>query len=599
MSAALAAAAPPGGAPGTFEELATYRGLGSLVASSIGPGPTPASERLYLSYLYLNNTIEVVSVDPATGSFQVFSNPAPTESGARNMVVGPDGKIYLGTLPNAHLLQLDPRAGKLIDLGRPSQTESYIWDVAVGPDRKIYGATYPQAKLVRYDPATNKLEDLGRMDPVEQYAHSVAGTGDFVYVGIGTSKANIAVYQISTGQHREILPADAQVVAQATVYMGQDGKVYGRVESRCFRLEGWTCTPIPAAEAAPAVANNRLRDGRSVTVEDNTLRISDPRGGGITERKFGYQGNTLPVFRVAFGPDDRLYGSTILPIHLVRFDEAQRAFQEIGGLGGGEVYSFLTLRGRLLMGAYSGLAPLMSYDPAQAFHPGVNPVLVEYAGQDHGWRPEAMIAGPDGRVYLGPVAGYGRLGGPLTIWDPATNQVTSYPQLVQDQSPVSLARAGDLIAGGTTVGGGGGSHPTQTEAKLFLWDPQGARKIFETVPVARARNINDLIAGPDKMIYGIAGQTLFVFDPATRQIVHTAPVPFHSAPYNSVAVGADGGIWGLAREGIFRIDPRTRAATLVASAPRPITAGFDLRGGAIYFTSEAVLYRYHLPAERK
>ncbi len=594
-AAALWLAASPQDPSGTFEALATYRGLGSMVASATGPGPTAGSERVYLSYLYLNNTIEVVSVDPENGDFRIFRNPAPTESGARAMVTGPDGKIYLGTLPQAHLLQLDPKAGALVDLGRPSATESYIWDLAVGPDRKIYGATYPESKLVRYDPASGKLEDLGRMDPVEQYAHSVAGTGDFVYVGIGTSKANIAAYQISTGEHREILPVEFQVVGQAAVYPGQDGKAYGSVGEKKFRLEGWTATLIEARDASPVAPRDRLRDGRTVAVDGTTLRISDPRTGAVSERHFAYQGNTLPLFRVAFGPDGRLYGSSILPIHLVRWDAAHGNFEEVGGLGGGEIYSFLRYRNRLLMAAYSGLAPLMAYDPAKPFRPGDNPVLVNYSGEDHGWRPEAMMEGAGGRVYLGAVAGYGKLGGPLTIWDPNNNQVTSYPQLVRDESVVSVAEAGGLIVGGTTVAGGGGSHPTQKEAHLFLWDPRTSRKIFETVPVPGARSINDLVAAPDKLVYGFAGGSLFVFDPASRTIRHTAPLPFHGAPFNSVTVARDGNIWGLAREGVFRIDPRTHEIALAGRAPKPITAGFDLRDDAIYFASEATLYRYRLP----
>src|SRR5262249_50354236 len=88
--------------PGAFELLASYRVLGGLVPSTIGPGPTENSQRFYLSYLYVDNTIDVVAVDPATGEFQVFANPAPGESGARCIVTGRDGNLYLGTLPRAH-----------------------------------------------------------------------------------------------------------------------------------------------------------------------------------------------------------------------------------------------------------------------------------------------------------------------------------------------------------------------------------------------------------------------------------------------------------------------------------------------------------------
>ena len=596
---ALAAAAVAG-QPGTFEVLGVNRGLGSLVASTVGPGATEGSQRFYLSYLYLNKTIDVVAVDPATGDFQVFKNPAPSEYGARTMVAGPDGKIYLGTLPAAHILCLDPKAGTLADLGRPSSTEQYIWDLGFGADGKLYGATYPQSKLVRYDPASGVLEDLGRMDPTEQYAHYVAGSNDgFVYTGIGTSKANIAAYEIATGQHREILPTAYQVVGQAFVYRGQDGKTYGSLGSWYFRLDGWTATPISASQAAPQEVRNRLSDGRLVTVSDTSVMVTDPQTGAVARRTFNYRGNQLSIFRVGFGPDGALYASTVLPIHLLRWDPFAASFLQLGDLGGGEIYSFLTRGDQLLLGAYSGLAPLMSYSPAQPFQPGttglINPYLMNYVGADSSWRPQAMINGPDGAVYLGAVSGYGLLGGPLTMWDIDWGRVSTYTNLVQDESVVSLAVFDRMIVGGTTISGGGGSHPTQTSAKLFLYDVDSRSKKFETVPVAGAGTIDDLIVAPNRLVYGIAGSKLFVFDPVARQVVDTRSLPFSGTAYNSVTIAADGHIWGLATAGVFMIDPSTNVATLVAKSPASVTAGFAVDETGIYYASDATLYRYNFP----
>ena len=580
-----------------FEHLGTYRGLGALVASAVGPGAEAGSERIYLSYLYVENTIDVVAVDPRRGRSEVFPNPAPTESGARCMAIGPDGNVYLGTLPQAHLLKLDVKRGKLIDLGRPSPTESYIWDVAFGPDGKLYGATYPQSKLVRYDPASGRLEDLGRMDPQELYAHYVAGSDDgFMYVGIGTSKANIAAYEIATGSHREILPAEFRTVGQASVYRARDGKVYGKLGNNSFRLEKWTATPIPASEAPPAVPANVLRDGGAVDVESRTIRVTY-RDGKVNEKQFDYAGNLLNVFRLGFGPDARLYGSSVLPIYLLRLDEPKGVLAELGGLGGGEIYSFLSHGGRLLAAAYAGHAPLMSFDPGRPFRAtgDRNPALISFPGSDSGWRPEAMIEGPDGKVYLGAVSGYGKLGGPLAAWDTEAGTVELLAHVVQDQSVITLAVWRKLIGGGTTIAGGGGSHTTAKEARLFLWDPGTRKKIFETVPVAGARQINDLIAAPNGLLYGIAGRTLFVFDPAAREIKVRKQLPFSRTIYNAIAVGPDRKLWGLAAAGIFRIDPETNDAVLIASAPKPVTAGFALRDGKIYFASNAEVWRWTLP----
>ena len=605
--------------PNQFEKLGTLRALGGLTAETVAPGPGGVGQRLYLSYLYIGNTVDIVSVDPDTGNFQVFPNPVATETGGRAMVTGPDGKVYIGTLEGAHLYCLDPKKGTLVDLGRPSSTESYIWEVNFGPDGKLYGATYGHAKLVRYDPKSGVLEDLGRMDPVEQYAHSVAGSDDgFMYVGIGTSKANVAAYQISTGQHREILPIRSQVVGQAMVHRGRDGKVYAVAGHDWYRMNGWTAIPIAESDVSPAIPQNVLKDGRTVTVDGNLLRITDPKTGAVTERRFNYPGNKLDLFRVAFGPGGSLYASSVLPADLVRFDRDAGDFENLGRIGGGELYSLLTRHGRILLAGYGTLAPLMIYDPSQPFHEAPlpaevevaphnasvnareNPLLVHFAGEDHGWRPEAEIAGSDGRIYIGAVSGYGKLGGPLTVWDVDSGTVKDHEQVVQDESVVSLTAVARLIVGGTTVGGGGGSHPTEKEARLFLWDTQTQKKTFETVPVANARAITDLITVNGR-VFGLAGRTLFVFDPATLKIIHNARVEFgedYKRPvdlgriYNSVGVGPDGKIWGLAPQGIFRIDPETYRVALVASAPERITAGFAMDATGIYFASHSSLYRY-------
>ncbi len=576
---------------GKFELLGKYRGLGGLVASAVGPGPTAGSERLYLSYLYIDNTIEVVSVDPATGAFQVFPNPAPTETGARCMAVGPDGNVYLGTLTGAHFYKLDVKAGKLIDLGKPAASEQYIWDVNFGPDGKLYGATYPQSKLVRYDPTSGKLEDLGRMDDKEQYAHYVAGVGDFVYVGIGTSRQNIVAYKISTGEHKSILPAEYQTVGQANIYPGRDGNVYGAAAGKHFRLKDWTATVVPAGEAV-AAPRTKLRDGRTVSVSENTLRV------GTETRPFGYEGNFLQLFRIAFGPDGELYGSSVLPIHLVKLDRAKGTLPGLGGLGGGEIYSFLARGKQLLMAAYAGLAPLMVLDTTKPFNKAAkNPAMVNFGGSDSSWRPQSMINGPGGNVYIGAMSGYGKLGGPLTVWNPDSGSVEQFYHLIKDQSVITLTAWKDLIVGGTSVGGGGGSHPTQREAKLFVWNPKTKRTEFEMAPLPGVGTLDSFITAPNGLVYGFGGGSMLIFNPDTRT-VKSKPLPFRSPVYSSVAMGPDGRIWGLTSRGIFAVDTKTDETVMVAEAPQRITAGFELRDGAIYFCSGPAVYRYQIPVSR-
>jgi outer membrane protein assembly factor BamB len=176
------------GAHAAVEQLATYNGPGAIDGAVVGPGPASGSERLYLAYMYVNRTIDLISVDPASGKWRAFENPAKSEFGAI-MALGPDGNIYLGTRPHAHIYQLNPRTNRYKDLGQPAPGEAYIYGLAVASDGKLYGCTYPSAKLIRYDPASGNFEDLGRMDPKEDYAKSIAASDDgFVYVVWGLAQ---------------------------------------------------------------------------------------------------------------------------------------------------------------------------------------------------------------------------------------------------------------------------------------------------------------------------------------------------------------------------------------------------------------------------
>ncbi|MES2221072.1 MAG: hypothetical protein V4587_08915 [Acidobacteriota bacterium] len=607
------------------EQLATYRGPGAIDGAVVGPGPTSGSERLYLAYMYVNRTVDLVSVDPASGKWQTFENPAKSEFGAI-MALGPDGNIYLGTRAHAHIYRLNPRTNNYQDLGQPAPGEAYIYGLVTGSDGKLYGCTYPSAKLVRYDPASGKSEDLGRMDPKENYAKSIAASDDgFVYTGIGAARAHLVAYQISTGKHRDILPASAENAIDqlgqgsiAIVHKGKDGRIYAVAGKQYFVVKDWVAREIPEKEMQAAASTTLLKDGRDVTVDGNELVIHKPGSINVERIPYTYSGREGVAFRIGAGPDGHIYGSSVLPFHLFSVDVDTKQLKDFGYLGVGEAYSLVPFDGKLYIAAYDGVnkAPLMAFDPVQHFAPGTsadsNPLLITYDGADTGWRPEAMVQGPDKKFYIGSVAGYGSVSGPLTIFDPRTGQVTKFSDVVPGESVVSLTAAKDLIIGGTSISGGGGSHATEHEAKLFLWDALHNRKTYETVPVPAATEITDLLALPEDKVMGIAigvkpdlanpastssggNSRLFVFDLHSRKVDYTVPINLHGIIFNSVALGPDHSVWGLAQDGIFRFDPRTHRLQLEVNTPEPVTAGFALLNGNLYYASSSVIYRYALP----
>lgn len=583
-----------------FRPHGRYVGIGACLKTLIGAGPVAGAERLYASHIYGGDVLDIVAVEPLTGKADVFPSPVAGEIGAWAMALGADGQLYVGTLPTAHVLRLDWAQRKLVDLGRPSETEQYIWQLALGADQKLYGCTYPNAKLVRFDPATGKGEDLGRMDEVEQYARCVAADDQgFVYVGIGMAKRHLVAYEIASGQHRDILSPEMAGGGDCTVSRGADGVVYGGAGGQNLRLNGWTATPIPADQVCrPAPLH--LADGRTVSYDGKSISATSLQAAMADSKATDYRGKSQSLFRIGFGPDGQLYGSTAMPIHFIRADPDSERWEELGQPGGGEFYSFLAWKEVLIGAAYSGTAPLLVYRPGQPWAPettpGSNPWLIHYDGENAGWRPMAMVAGPGDKVFIGAVSGYGQLGGPLCVLDPVTGKVEQHPHLVRDQSVVALAVLPDgRLVGGTTVGGGGGSHPTQTEAKLFFWDPVTREKQLEIVPVPGEGSVVALALGPDGLVYGVAGATLFVFDPTAQRVIETAPHGLGTVIYNAVFPGPEGRLYGLSHGGVFGIDPATRRPRILAAYPGGIEGGVACRGREVFFTSGPQIISYVLP----
>lgn len=578
-----------------FEHVADYRGVGATLTTTVGPGRQ--KDALYASYIYGAGEFHILQIDPDTAKTQVFPSPLPTEQGAYGMVVGPDKKMYFGTLPNAHLMELDPRGNQIQDLGRPSPTEEYIWDLCVGSDNQIYGSTFPNAKLIRYDPATHRMSDLGRLDPAQQYARSIAASRDgFIYAGIGSSAANIAAYQISTGERREILNLNPSVAGFAQVYATSRGTAYAQLNGQHYRLQQWTATRVSDNDAEMAAQKNQLADGRSVVVTGRMLQVNDPSGGQPHTLQLDYGGGKLSISRLAANPAGDVYGSTAMPLRLFQVHAKTREITTLGEFGKGELYSAIYLSPYFYMTAYSAQAPLLRFDPRMAIvssGPGQNPVSVHYSGEDDGWRPKAITIGPDGRIYVGAEPGYGRLGGALVAWDPASNSAKLFATPVQDQSVEALTTWKNLLVGGSSIRGGAGTQPTQKQAVLFLWDPATTRVIYSTVPVPGADSITSLISMPNGIIFGVAGNALFAFNAAQRAVIPMAQAPSLNSPvYGALVAGPDGRVWGLDQNDVFAIDPSQRKTYMQGHCPCQITAGVGLVGNSIYFACGASVWRY-------
>ena len=232
-----------------------------------------------------------------------------------------------------------------------------------------------------------------------------------------------------------------RTAGMADVFRGANGAVYATVNGHHFRLDHWNAIPIAAAQVPATREKQLFSNGNSGTIDDHSLVIKNVRQAVVSTIPVSYGGRRMQLFRLGAGPSGTIYGSTAIPIHIVRYDTAKGRLTDIGSAGSGEIYSFLQFADHLLLAAYAGIAPLLDLDPSRSFsHESndPNPIAVYFSQQDEAWRPQAMVVGPGGKVYIGSVAGYGKLSGAIGVWDVQGKSVASFPDVVPNQGIQSL-----------------------------------------------------------------------------------------------------------------------------------------------------------------
>jgi len=581
-----------------FESLGIPVRAGGLMGCLVGPNGR-GGEALYFNFNQLNGKLFLVQVDPDSDEARQFD--APEGPGAWAFHVGPDQRIYLGTWDGALILRFDPTQPDrgIQVVGKPSKTEDYLWQYDTGPDGWLYACTYPQAKLVRFHPPTGAMEDLGRMHPTEMYARSVAvGKSGHVYVGIGTGEGDLVAYDPATQTHRSILPPGLRGTPGWTtvgVSKRTDGHAYAEFGTNLFRLEANQAIRVATAPERPPL---QLRDGRIVSQhERGRFTLTDPKTGQSVTRTFRYAGAGDRIFVVGNGPNGCIYGSTAMPLEVFRFDPATRQSEHLGAMPGGEVYSMIEHEKKLYLCYYGG-SVMNLYDPARpGWNYGTtsdsNPISFGGVGDGH-LRPRAMVRGPRGLLLIGSEPPYGQLGGALAFWDPSLNRtVANYRHLVTNQSIVSLAwdPASRLVFGGSSIRGGGGTQPSEKEARFFAFDPESGEKRFESSLAPGITSYPATVA-VDGRVFTTAGDQLFVIDATTRKTLATHKLPGAQV---EIALGQHGTrLVGLTSRAVYSVSLPDGAITTLASSPKRIDCGFALDPGHVYFGSGTELWRYPL-----
>ncbi len=555
---------------------------------------------LYATMGQQADNLFVLQIDPDTGEFQQFVSPVSNSNYPTATLVSSTGKLYIGSAYAGHLLCFDPKKNELQDLGAINPgAATFPCRMDEDASGRIWIGSYPAADLTAYDPNTGEFTRYGRMDDTDMYNYPLVNTDGRIACLIRQTQPHVVVFDPYTQKKYQIGPITTKGQETLDLRKGQDGSLYIVSSLGNYRISGTHAVAI--GDPPASFPNPTLPDGSTFSFADasqqlnRTLRIRKP-GGSTHEFHLDYKSSGSDIFYVHAGPDNNIYGSSILPLHLFRHNPQTGETTDLGkcSASSGEAYSMANLNGKLYISSYPA-ARISVYDPAEPYNYGTGPNdNPRELGRidDLSYRPRSTLAGPLGRIWTASLPDYGRWGGPLSYYDPQTDTKKAYYNIAGDGSCYTLAHLEQqgLIAVGTSISGGSGTQPKVDEATLFLWDYRAEQKVWEGTLDGRKTSVfNALLTGPDGRLYGTARgggpDELFVFDPNTRTFTNRISLPEGSARDLGLQNGPDGNIYGFTSAFIYRLNPATLNITELVRVENGIEIAGPILGKEIYFST--------------
>ncbi len=572
----------------------------------------------------------------------------PGAIGAWSAVRASDDSVYIGTESRGKLFRYVPGEESVRDLGGALKGETFIWSLAAGGDGEVFGATYPGCRVFRYTPESGYEEPFpGPIVAGESYARSIAcdPATKTIYVGVGVKRPHLIEIDLETGLRREILPPGFErdqsvyalsisgeqlwaelhpshhtlvfnrrtraVIAEleitglyqpiASAPSPHDGKIYyvqsGQLKAFDPAQPQRTPSAIMPVHSAQAMA--WLEAGPELTLFTQTGELVryDPRTGRNEVIAVKSPAEPSLIHSIAHGPKGRIWMGAYLSGGAAYFDPASGQTTEFKGISQAE--QIVALGTKLYFGLYPR-ARIFEFDPEKAWDPtNGNPRSIAILPEQS--RPMAMLGVPElGKIFIGTVPEYGKLGGMLAVWDVAKRELETFPNLVPRQSIASLAYADGLVIGGTTIEGGLGVPPVEKEGRLFLWDPASKKIVFETTPVPTKGIVSGLTVMKNAAVWGFAQGALFEFDLKARRVTQAReqfqPHFADRAMWQdaNLVVHPDGSVYGVEDNRFVRIDGRTGQVTVLREGlekkhTRPIAMD---AAGRVYFSDGINLWRY-------
>jgi len=631
-SLCLAALVGQTGMAATVEHLGRPCRAKQVLAGRVVTDRATGREWLVLANMNETTGAELLFVDFERNTGKVLRAPAGAGSWALNEVAG--DRLVVGTFYDAQFMIFDLKRMEFIKtVGFPG--ESYIWNLALGSDGRIYGGTYGHGKLGALDLNTYTVEDLGAPAPPNMYLRWVSATPDGrIICSLGNDKPTQVLYDPTTKRF-EPIPPPLEGVGGGVTWNG-----YFIAGSRVFKGKSFEVVDPPSFPTPPADKGGWqvdlyltsedvlfLRQGNAIyryAKGDQALRVMSDielRGGwllaaakggevlGVRGQDYfvikpGDQDLTLKPIPVESGPRPtlfleadsrgRLWGGPHFGQTLFWMDPRAKRSVNTGAVcdAGGEVYDVAFINSKVYAASYAG-GDITEYDPDQPWDQWnhKNPKPLARVGPAYIRPTGGILAGPDGKLYSGWMAQYGRYGGAVAITAPATGATQVIENPLGEQAVEGLAVDERFAYVGTSLGANGlPSKPDESPHFGMIELATGTVPYRRAFP--RASGVRAVVYDPrTKRVAMVVDGKLRVFDPASRRFVRGPAGDLRNVTSYSVAAPGDGKVYYGHEDSVIALDLQSGKAMAIAEAPSDITCITVGADGAVYVSCGVDVYQ--------
>ncbi len=262
----------------------------------------------------------------------------------------------------------------------------------------------------------------------------------------------------------------------------------------------------------------------------------------------------------------------------------------------GEVYYGIPYQQKFYMISYPE-AILSVYDPSRRWSYGStsasNPRTILHIAKEQNRPIGGIHTGPEGKMYIGTQPNYGLLGGALSVFDPVSEKINIYRNLIPNEEINTVGTDERYVYCGSDPAGGIGSKPVETQSHFFVWDPKLKKIIFDH----KFATPNELGA-----IAAVKGHAYFVIDNKLmvyNSTEHTLKTIYHfkenrTVPGESLKATQSGILWGILGDELARIDPEKQKVQFFPETKGRATSGLAIGSdGTVYFGSDSNIWSYH------